>query len=557
MNGMIRVVVIDDQPLVSQSIIQSIRWDRLDCGVVGSALDGLAGKELIRKHKPDIVITDIRMPLMDGLDLIDYATSIIPDSKFIIITGYDQFSYAQKAIKLHAFDLILKPIDNNALIQVLQSAVKEIYKTRREQAMQQNSLLRERSSLVEELITAIPPQRDSMESRARKLGMMASQYILAIVRPAHARQPFEFQGEAKFSDSLVKILFELKTTRHFDSVDCNIMGNHIILFFTDRASVFDSAAYDIAKDISHQFHDKGISDCMISTSDVFFGIQQTKKAYQQAYHALHFGFYLNQDCIVFNKIRGLEMSEEKPDFTLFQGIYELLSEPGVSRQSLCRQLDEVYESLMQHPIADTDYLKYLFIGICMASLNVFSRSPGFEVMDLSKTIQSITAMQTLQTVYKCCYDLILSIYDAGQAEANHNYSAITHHALHYIEDHYAESISLSKVASLISVTESYLSRTIKKDTGKNFVDILNECRIKHAVHLLQTTNYRINEVGEKVGIPNYAYFYQRFKKVIGCPPKEYKNLLASMPQYPEKFLLEKVKHHSATKKEKANRPEEK
>ena len=508
---MIRVVVIDDQPLVSQSIIESIRWDLLDCSVVGSALDGLAGKELIKKHKPDIVITDIRMPLMDGLDLIDYATSIIPDSKFIIITGYDQFSYAQKAIRLHAFDLILKPIDNNALIQVIQSAVKEIYKTRREQAMQQNSLLQEKSSLVEELITVIPPQRDNMESRARKLGMTASQYILAIIRPEHARQSFEFQGDAKFSDSLCKILSELKTTRRFDSVDSNIMGNHIILFFTDRASIFDPAA--IAKDISRQFHDKGVSDCTISTSDVFWAIHQTKKAYQQAYHALRFGFYLNQDCIVFNQIRGLEMSEEKPDFMLFQGIYELLSEPGVSRQSLCRQLDEVYGSLVQHPVADTDYLKYLFIGICMASLNVFSRSPGFGVMDLSKTIQSITAMHTLQAVYKCCYDLILSIYDAGQVEANCNYSAITHHALRYIEEHYAEGISLSKAASLISVTESYLSRMIKKDTGKNFV--------------------------------------------IGCPPKEYKNLLAGMPQYPEKFLLEKVKYRSDTKKKKADGPEEK
>lgn len=554
---MIRVVVIDDQPLVSQSIIQSIPWDRLGCKVVGSAVDGLAGKELIKKHKPDIVITDIRMPLMDGLDLIDYATSIIPDSKFIIITGYDQFSYAQKAIKLHAFDLILKPIDNNALIQVIQSAVKEIYKTRREQAMQQNSLIREKSSLVEELITGIPPQRDIMESRARKLGMMASQYILVIIRPAHARQPFEFQREAKFSDSLGKILFELKTTRHFDSVDCNIMGNHIIIFFTDRASVSDSVVYDIGKEISRQLHEKGVSDCTVSTSDVFFDIWQTKRAYQQAYHALRFGFYLDQDCIGFHQIHGLEMSEEKPDFTLFQGIYKLLSEPGVSRQSLCRQLDEVYESLMQHPVADTDYLKYLFIGICMASLNVFSRSIGFGVMDLGKTIQSITAMQTLRGVYKCCYDLILSIYDAGQAETNLNYNAITHRALHYIEDHYAESISLSKIASLISVTESHLSRIIKKDTGKNFVDILNECRIKHAIHLLQTTDYRINEVGEKVGIPNYAYFYQRFKKVIGCPPKEYKNLLAGMPQYPEKFLLEKVKYRSDTEKKKVNRPEEK
>lgn len=118
----LKVVIVEDNPSTIHSLMQTIRWAALDCEIVGTASDGESGYKLILRESPDIVLTDIRMPRMDGLDMITQVRQQLPDCKIIIITGYDQFQYASRAIKLAVFDYILKPIDNPELERTISRA---------------------------------------------------------------------------------------------------------------------------------------------------------------------------------------------------------------------------------------------------------------------------------------------------------------------------------------------------------------------------------------------------------------------------------------------------
>ena len=106
---LLKVVIIEDNPITVRSLVETIKWETLGCEVAGTALDGEAGCQLILSTRPDIILTDIRMPKCDGLEMIETVRQSVPDCKVIIITGYDQFQYASRAIKLAIFDYLLKP----------------------------------------------------------------------------------------------------------------------------------------------------------------------------------------------------------------------------------------------------------------------------------------------------------------------------------------------------------------------------------------------------------------------------------------------------------------
>ncbi|MBS5083363.1 MAG: extracellular solute-binding protein [Clostridiales bacterium] len=121
-----KVVVIDDKPLIRRSLIETIQWEVLGCEIAGEAENGLEAKEVIRKVKPHLIISDIKMPGLDGLSLTEFVKEFLPDTKVIIITGYQEFEYAKKAIQLGVCDLVLKPIDNGAMEVIIQKAIDSI-----------------------------------------------------------------------------------------------------------------------------------------------------------------------------------------------------------------------------------------------------------------------------------------------------------------------------------------------------------------------------------------------------------------------------------------------
>src|SRR5689334_13677621 len=125
-----KIFIIDDEPLIRQRLKETINWDKVGCEIVGEAENGIEAVDLLYKLKPDIAITDIRMPGLNGLELIEKLKPDFPEMKFVLLTGYNDFKYAQTAVKLGAFDFVLKPTDEEEILQIVERAVNEIKKVR-------------------------------------------------------------------------------------------------------------------------------------------------------------------------------------------------------------------------------------------------------------------------------------------------------------------------------------------------------------------------------------------------------------------------------------------
>lgn len=344
---MYKIVIIDDNELIRKSIAKTIRRQLADCIVIGEASDGREGLNRILQVCPDIVISDIKMPDLDGLSMARLVQSSLPATQIIFITGYQDFENVHAAIKLHACAFLLKPVHDNQLLEAISLAKDEVQKN-----------------------------APSMMQDFQELDSLLHQNVFS--------------------------RFESKLT-----------------------SIYRKALY-LSQNSSNVYPDL-LRICIRQVCSII----------------LHYFWNLAP--------QKIHLDQE----TAF-----------------------LYNSITV-PATETEWTSFL--------VNYYNR-------------------------------LRLSAIREAQ-----NYSLIVTHALHYLENHYSKEISLTEVAEAVSVNPSYLSSLIKKETGKNFTDILIESRLEHAKTLLQNPCYRINEVAEHSGFKDYTYFYQTFKKHVGISPKEYRN----------------------------------
>ncbi|MDD3214520.1 MAG: response regulator, partial [Eubacteriales bacterium] len=176
-----KVVIVEDNPATVRSLVQTIDWPALDCEVVGTASNGESGQKLILRESPDIVLTDIRMPEKDGLDMISEVRKELPDCKVIIITGYDQFQYASRAIKLAVFDYILKPIDNEEVERAIRrAATMTLRKREADVALEQAMMLKQRAQLLS-LLTNDSQRGQGVRGMLADVGLNFNAYYIMVV----------------------------------------------------------------------------------------------------------------------------------------------------------------------------------------------------------------------------------------------------------------------------------------------------------------------------------------------------------------------------------------
>ena len=344
---MYKIVIIDDNELTRRSIAKTIKRRLPDCSVVGDASDGREGLSCIQSVCPDIIISDIKMPDLDGLSMVRMVQSALPATQIIFITGYQDFENAHAAIRLHACAFLLKPIHDSQLLEAIALAMDEIQKN-----------------------------APSMIQGFQELGLLLQQ---------NATEAFE----EKLSSIYRKAIYLVQK------------------------------APDDSSDI--------LLNCMRQVCSII----------------LHYFWNLAP--------QKINLDQETTDLYHFT----------------------------QVPDSEAEWSAFL--------------------MGYSNRLRLFAVRE------------------------QQNYSLIITHVLQYLESHYQQDLSLSEVAKVVSVNPSYLSSLIKKETGKNFIDIIIEARLEHAKKLLQNPCHRINEVADLSGFKDYAYFYQTFKKHVGLSPKEYRN----------------------------------
>jgi len=539
------VVVIDDKPLILQSIVKTVDWDGLNCTVVGQAEDGIEGKRIILDKKPDILITDIKMPGISGLELAEYMHEALPRAKTILITGYQDFDFAKRAVRLGVHDIVVKPIRNAELQRVIGLAVAELddeqselsLRAQRDEAYHQlserhrSSLPSLRSKWVSELIGGSDPQDDVLADKCAELGIEWNRCAVLIVRSKRMHETVQGADsqsiDPRLRGELAKLALGAAGRRDFATIESYRHDDLVIaclfpkpLSPRERRAKLRSFCHDFIELVRRQ---QRLTVC-IAVSSSYRRLQELRDAYSEASALMDSSFFRVEEPVLFPT--KSEPAGESGRFAIIRDLEEFnrMLEQAAADE-IAGQLERYLKRIKTYSEGNILVAKGLLSDVCLAVARYYYRVTGDE-FGFEKSIDEI-----LEDVYRLPNMNAASDYLAAFIKTvktklqggDKEYSLVVKQSIDYINRRFSESVSLSSLAEHFGLSPSYLSRLLRTETGINFVDLLAHARIEAAKRLLKDPRHKVNEVGEMVGYKEYAYFYQVFKKLEGVSPKEYKN----------------------------------
>ncbi len=541
---MLKVLLVEDNILIREELMQLIDWEAHDYQLVGGACDGEEALGMLEELAPDIILTDIKMPVMDGLSLIREGKQRMPDAQFVVLSAYDEFCYVSEAFKLGAVDYILKlDISESTLLVALDKAAQMIRHKQEERERWQReretldrlrkieSYLQNNTVLVKEKFFGelLWGKSDVAELVAQPMFEAYKPYLegellllyLRIHQYARIREEWG-DHEEMLRYGIINVLQEIvdkQVTGEVFSVGerefavvvrvTGLRGERmqwsvINSLFTDAYNAmrfcFDvelSAGFDLpavsSSQLRHQFAaaKAACGYAFLLGKGRIFQYRQTEPAAPGSASEL------------FERVGVLQAFLNNPrQFQPASVMERLLVHPS---EQLLPMLDAIKELYREYDTYLTDYLRRYGI----VNPEITEASAAYK--------EELAAEEELSCLNECLEKLIRLM-----ANTIPGTQTLGRRAMVYLEAHYADDdLSLSKLADILHVTDSYLSRVFVREYGANFVDILAKLRIQKALDLLNGRQQKISEVAASVGFKTPQHFNKVFKKVTGKTPSQY------------------------------------
>lgn len=535
-----KVFLVEDEKVMREGIKRKIQWEKEGLEFVGDAGDGELAYPMIIQKRPDILITDIRMPFMDGLELSRLVKKELPDLKIIILSGYDEFEYAQEAINIGITEYLLKPVTSAQLVETLrkvsniiqeerkQKGTDSLYETDAQKIEQQrflNKVIRGNMSVAEVL----------NESKKVGLDLVAERYNILLL------QMFWKDGESDLNELIEKttLCIENYSKMHQQIVwkQQNNRSEFLILIFEEDEAGIDERVLEITallEEMSYAEYFGAMGSCVCRLSEI-------KKCYEEA-DSVFAHRYLKEHQQVVRYGKLVEEVDFFPDNLMKAEQLELenLSGSQVEWKELEQFLyagtkDDVQNFVQQYiqRVGDENlssilFRQYFLLDSYMAALTMLEKigvtSKEFAERN-GKMQQMENAMKTVEEARVYIEELLKTAIELREMHSEKKYDVLIHGAQRYIEQNYGnEDISLNVVAQAVNVSPNHFSAVFSQETGQTFVEYLTDVRMRKAEQLLRTSNMKITDVAFAVGYRDPHYFSTLFKKIQGCTPKEYRKL---------------------------------
>jgi two-component system response regulator YesN len=527
---MYKVVLVDDEEIVREGIRDKIPWGDLGFELIGTAENGQEAFHMIQSNQVDLLITDICMPIMDGLALTENVKNISPSIKIIILSGYDQFEYAQNAIKLGVQDYILKPITSKemkALLFEVKKALDEemsgkaYLEALRRQVQESLPLMKER--FLNQLIS-FPVSDEEFVRNCGYLSIPLSQPPCMVLLIDLDSMDHGFEETQLLQFAVLNLSVEWLRGREELIVFSNQQGQTVILLSCVNPQLVQEQAFSISKEIQEVIQEKLKTQVSIGISNLAFQVKDIHVSYQEALAALEYRFLLGKNQI----IHIADMEKKQCLFSQPLDLEKkLLTNIKVGSIEETHQLiDSIFAYLEKSGLNRCQ----LYIMELLVMINKTFYELGLELQPLwGESFDSMTEFHQYKTMNEIkdwlknvCKDANLLISEKRTSSAKQQ----VEQAKQYILEHYADSnISLSSICKYLYVSVSYFSLIFKKETGETFVEFLTKFRLEKAKQLLKVTDYKTYEIAEMAGYSDPQYFSAVFKKQVGVSPKEYRSSL--------------------------------
>jgi YesN/AraC family two-component response regulator len=499
-----KILIADDEAPIREWLEFCLRKSEHPCAITGMASNGEEALAMFLAERPDVLITDIRMPFMDGLELIGKLRRLAPSLGIIVLSSHDDFSYVRTAMKAGACEYILKTEITESMLAGILARLED--SRRADRSADPVRLVAKRTMLLRRLLT---PGDETLVPGGRELGDCgiflsdSSLFAVALRFDAAAGLPSDL---AEPSNPLFSFANRISNTAWFP----NDSGTAIL-----AANMSESPSLatrlrilrDFIVELSAHFHSSaGASSLHPGTA--FLGL-----AMREALGCLELDFYTGRGSWNLRQEKELHESGAALEAYRERALEPLLS--GDSASALAR-LEEISEYLSQNRPLPVSGVKSFFLDLLEATASYRERS-GADRSRARSALENSGTLRELTETFRHEIRAADSLAESGK------YSQPVRKAIAHIAANSLKNAGLDEAASISRLNPDYFSRLFKEETGRNFVSWLSDLKIKRAITLLRETNLKVYEIADEIGYSNLGYFSRVFKKQTGKNPFEFRN----------------------------------
>jgi two-component system, response regulator YesN len=536
---MYKMIIADDEPMVIESLVNKLNWSEIQIEIIGIASDGEEAYDMVLSLKPDILLTDIRMPHLDGLELSAKLRDDLPDLKIIIISGYSDFTYAKTALELDITDYILKPVEVKKLTQVIRKVLSELSKEKDislyiqdlKNQMCDFRLLAKDKFLVN-LLLGTPIHSDQLYRKCQYLELpfdIEEQISVAVIEP----DTFDEISRNLSEEDLQLLIFSIH------NITCEVIENYeagtcVQLNDTQLVIIFKAFVHiqDLQLNICRQIQ-QAIRKYLNHTVSAGIGypvnnISQLQSGYAYALKALQYRFYTGKESINFIDDFDTQMDFDDIDAVKVSTIEsDLCNAIQLGDIEHVKEIVDSFHTLIQSCSLTIPTIRQYYLDMVSQISRHFKTNQinSKPIIDMDKQIKGVILNATIQSsLTKALKNYCIEIASFFFERMEIRHTKMIEQICSYIDKNYMNELSISTIAEHVFLTPNYVSLIFKQATQLTVIEYITKVRIEKAKELLKSPDLKIFEIAEMVGYPNPRYFSKVFKKATNLHPSQYKEI---------------------------------
>ncbi len=525
-----KLIIVDDEKIIANGLLTGINWQKAGFEVAAVAENGRQALDAIASTNPDVIISDIKMPVMDGLELAKAVQIQYPHIKIIFLSCYNDFYYAQKAIEYGVQNYLLKPVDENELLGLLSKIGKELeFAESRYDHDIFDSLytLTFKDMLTNYILSILRNDSSDIAYYSSKInrssGELSESYISVALFALN-----DFVPDLTAED-IRSVMSDIKSYWSDTDYPVFVFNNYFIVFFHETSDVISSKH----KFFLNSFMDSiSINKCgqklreliSIGVGNIYKGFRNSYNSYLDAYKAYQYKFYAGKRKVIeYSDIcdRGIELPSSSEIEEIEQDLFSAVF--NCDRAVLNKELEKYKKMCLVHDIEKIPviYFKYAEIYISIHK-KLWEKQVPFQLVPPDIFYNKMLERKTLYHLdlyLKSSLEDIISELERLKSDSSKN---IVLKIKYYLQKNYINNPSLTELSEVFNLNPSYISSLFKEETGTNISDYILSMRLTEAKSLLKNTDTQIGIISEKLGYNDYRHFCTVFKKETGMSPLQYR-----------------------------------
>ena len=507
---MYRILLVDDEILVRDAIRENIDWKAMDCELVGDCDNGKAAAEFVQNHPVDIVLTDILMPYMDGMELSRFLHDNYPDIVIVIFSGFGEFEYAKKAIQYGVSEYMLKPVTAMELRNVIGKMKEKVDQQRKEK----------------EKLERLTQTSENYQKELAALGidLEAACYRVAVFDLDLYSDGSQLTAEKRQESALMSfVLFNISDeiiSKEKAGVAYQAGNNKVgALFMGNRTREFEHKIMEICRTIQDKLKELMSLDISIGVGSWARTQQELRASHELAEKAIEYRYLLGGSLLI-----DMEEQPEEKNLSIKAYVEKLPAALKAGKKENAEHiLEQISSEIKEARVDKSRACVYLQQIIRAADETCEDMVPDNRLFSKREALlQQVTEQNSFDSAVELVRNHIGEIFQTLSDANSSSGQRQARLALDYIQKNYMDpDLSLNSICSYLNISTSYFSTIFKDLTGETFTEVLIRTRMEKAKELLENTTMKNYEIAEKVGFADPHYFGISFKKMTGCTPTEY------------------------------------